>query len=130
MYHSKLGEENIEKLIEAGRRFWVEDPRRFEALAKQKRREKKKKKEWWASMSEEEKQKWIADNAWTSTDEGRKIISQKLKEVWKNYSKEEKEARKAALDAKVKVAEESKKNKVKSEAKTEDIADKGAEETK
>ena len=49
-------------------------------------------------------------------------------------TKEEKEARKAALDAKVKVAEESKKNKVKSEAKTEakteDIADKGAEETK
>ena len=93
MYHSKLGGKNIEKLIEAGRRFWVEDPRRFEALAKQKRRASECKKEWWASMSEEEKRKWITDNAWTSTDEGRKIISQKLKKVWKDYSKEEKEAR-------------------------------------
>lgn len=93
MYHAELGKEHIDKLIESGKEFWKSDPRRFEALEKQKRRASESKKEWWASMTEDEKKEWVAKHNWAAQDSSKQIMSDNAKKVWDSYTDEEKQKR-------------------------------------
>lgn len=93
MYHAKLGGVVNKNFIEAGRKFWVSDPRRFEALKKQKKRASICKKEWWAKMTPEQRHQWALQHSWVCTPQGKEILSHKLKDVWNNYTSEQKENR-------------------------------------
>ena len=89
-YHSKLGGKNIDKLIEGGKRFWRENPRRFEAREKQKKAAREYQLNMWKNFNDKERQNYI-QKAQNNID--RKKLSLSLKNVWNNYSKEEKENR-------------------------------------
>ena len=92
-YHSKLGGDHIKKFIEGGRRFWKEDPRRFEALKKQKKAASESKKTWWTNLSEKEKKEWISKNKIGLNKEALKKISEGNKKVWQNYNDKQYKAR-------------------------------------
>ena len=90
MYHAKLGGDNIQAFIKGGQQFWKEDPRRFEAREKQRKAARDYQLNMWKSFTPEEKQKYIQKCQCSQDSEK---LSRSLKEVWNNYSEEEKEAR-------------------------------------
>lgn len=92
-YHASLAGKNIDKLIKAGRDFWENDPRRFEALEKQKEMASKCKKEWWASMTKGERHRWALENNWACQPENSKSISDNAKDIWRKYTENEKNHR-------------------------------------
>lgn len=92
-YHASLAGKNIDKLIKAGRDFWESDPRRFEALEKQKEMASKCKKEWWASMTKDERHRWALENNWACQPENLKSISDNAKDIWRKYTENEKNHR-------------------------------------
>lgn len=89
-YHSSLGGKNIDKLIEAGRRFWIESPKRFEALEKQKKAAREYQLNMWSNFTPEEKAEYIAKSR-NAVDTNK--LSSSLKQVWSNYTEEEKQKR-------------------------------------
>lgn len=92
-YHASLAGKNIDKLIKSGRDFWENDPRRFEALEKQKGMASKCKKEWWASMTKDERHRWALENNWACQPENSKSISDNAKDIWRKYTENEKNHR-------------------------------------
>lgn len=90
MYHANLSIEHKEAFVKAGRNFWENDPRRFEALEKQKQKAREYQLNMWGNFTPEERQAYI-DKSCSIVD--REKLSKSLREVWNNYTEEEKIAR-------------------------------------
>ena len=89
-YHAHLGSKNLDKLIEAGKKFWKEDPRRFEARKKQKKNAREYQLNMWANFTEQERLEYINKSKYTVD---RNKLSLSLKSVWDNYTDEQKQER-------------------------------------
>lgn len=90
MYHASLGGKNIDKLIEAGRKFWKEDPKRFEAAEKQRKAAKEYQINMWNNFTPEERAEYIAKSR-NAVDNNK--LSSSLKQVWSNYTEKERQKR-------------------------------------
>lgn len=90
MYHAKLGKQHKQSFIEAGRKFWTQDLRRFEALERQKKAAREYQLNMWKNFTAEERAEYIAKSrdAQNSVD-----LSKTAKTVWDNYTDEEKQHR-------------------------------------
>lgn len=89
-YHAHLGGKNLDKLIEAGRRFWKEDSRRFEALEKQKNAAREYQLNMWKNFTPEEKEAYIQKSMGKADKEK---LSQSHRRLWENYTEKEKQRR-------------------------------------